>query len=237
MIMWDNNNPTSFKDMINQVICGDCLDIMKYIPSDSIDLVMTSPPYNTSDKKAYLGESKYLSKDKMSAPEYMIFINHSISEMLRICKNSVFFNIQMVSTNKEIVWQLFHTFSHCLKDLIIWNKDIAEPAALPRVMNSQYEFIFIFSKDNPQHRQFRLELEFHGTRPNILKGSTASKSNNYSKVHRATFPSYLPYQIIKDFSLKDEIILDPFIGTGTTADVCNELGRRFIGIEKRIKIL
>ena len=45
MIVWDNDNPTPFEDMIGQVICGDCLDVMKHIPDKSVDLVLTDPPY------------------------------------------------------------------------------------------------------------------------------------------------------------------------------------------------
>lgn len=60
MIIWDNDNPTPFKNMINQVICGDCLDVMKHIPDKSIDLVLTDPPYGigASSNKFVSGNRK-----------------------------------------------------------------------------------------------------------------------------------------------------------------------------------
>ena len=61
MIIFDKNNPPKFEDMINQVICGDCLEVMKHIPNKSIDLVLTDPPYIVGAKgRGLAGDRKYL---------------------------------------------------------------------------------------------------------------------------------------------------------------------------------
>ena len=214
------------EDYINKIIQGDCLEIMKGIPDNSVDLVVTSPPYNVG--KNNMTENKYKKGDKMSQEEYYLWSKRVIDEMLRISKTS-FYNIQMLSDNKRTVLSLLGEYKNSIKDIIIWNKNQVAPAIEPGVMNSKFEFIIIFSNDRPEKRKF-MDGNFRGNFSNVITGNNAS-GNKYSDIHRATFPSYLPDTLISNFSKEGDIVLDMFIGIGTTAESCKNLNRKFIGIE------
>jgi site-specific DNA-methyltransferase (adenine-specific)/modification methylase len=215
---------------INKIYCGDCLELMKQMDTDSVDLTITSPPYNVGNNN--MTEAKYgeKSKDQMSEEQYYQFLSKGIDEMVRITKNYVFFNIQMLSFNKKILLQIMGEKRDFIKEVIIWNKKQVAPAIEPGVMNSKFEFILVFSKNNPEKRKFDICYFKQGNFNNVLEGKNAGQ-NDYANTHKATFPEYLPGVLINNFSKEGEIIFDPFVGTGTTTFSANKNHRAFIGID------
>lgn len=161
--------------------------------------------------------------------DYNSWILEVVNECIRVTKKHVFFNIQMLANNKESVINILTSFKPYLKDIIIWQKTQAPPAIEPGVMNTAYEFIIIFSNDQPDKRKF-YGSNFHGNFNNVIKGNNASQ-NEYAKIHKATFPLYLPETLISKFTKEGEVILDPFSGTGTTCLAAKNLKRKFIGID------
>ena len=135
----------------------------------------------------------------------------------------------MLSNNKMTVFNMINRYKNNLKDIIIWSKTQAPPAIEPGVMNTAFEFIFIFSKENPDKRKFK-SANFRGNFNNVIRGNNAS-SNDFAKIHKATFPQYLPEQIILNFTQENEIILDPFVGIGTSALAAKKCKRKYIGID------
>lgn len=213
--------------MKNQIIQGDCLEVMRGMPDKLADLIVTSPPYNVG--KNNMTENKYGKGDDMTQDEYYAWTKEVLDQCLRVA-HTTFYNIQMLSDNKRTVLALLGEYRNHIKDIIIWNKNSAAPAIEPGVMTSKFEFIIILSDDRPEKRKFT-KGNFHGNFSNVLEGGSAS-SNIFSDVHKATFPEYLPLTLIERFSKEGDTILDPFGGTCTTAVACIQLKRNYICIEK-----
>ena len=115
-----------------------------------------------------------------------------------------------------------------IKEFIIWDKKIAEPAIMGNVLNSEFEMIIVFDKETSRQRLFQNGNFDRGTLSNIFR---ISKSDAGAEKHKATFPLKLPKTIINYFSSEGQIIYDPFMGLGTTAIAAIELKRNWIGSE------
>jgi site-specific DNA-methyltransferase (adenine-specific) len=215
---------------INKIHQGDCLELMKNLPNNYAQLTITSPPYNVGGNNMnYRAKHKYDGNKEHddNKSDYFKWLSERFSEMLR-CSKYVFLNIQMLAKNKKDVLRLIAANQEYLKDIIIWGKKNPPPAMEQGVMNSGFEFILIFSKERPDKRKF-YDCDFRGTVGNIIM--TAVNRNEFASIHKAVFPLEIPEYIIKNFSKKGQIILDPFMGVGTTAAACKKLNRSYIGFE------
>ena len=94
------------------------------------------------------------------------------------------------------------------------------------VLNSQYEFIFVFQNSKPYNRSFEDALFPRGTESNVW-----DIKRERNKLIKAGFPTELVKRILKNFVKSGSIVFDPFMGSGTTGVVCKELGYDFIGVE------
>ncbi|MBU3830813.1 MAG: site-specific DNA-methyltransferase, partial [Candidatus Ureaplasma intestinipullorum] len=138
--------------------------------------------------------------------------------------------IQPVTGNKRALYKLLGEFNENIKEVIIWNKVTGQPAMAKNVMNSVFEYIIVFAKDKNDSisRQFKESNFNRGTLNNVWN---IKRKRSVSNEHSATFPEELVENIILNFTKKNEIILDPFSGTGTTGISCIKNNRRYIGIE------
>lgn len=223
---------------INQIHNIDCLEGLKRLKDDSVDLVFTSPPYNMNLR---VRNGKYCSRqivkeistkynsfdDNLPMEEYFEFNKKVIEECLRV-SDLVFYNVQILTGNKRALFKLIGHFNEQLKEVIVWDKINAQPAIQQLVMNSQFELILVFDKNNSIVRQFKNGNFERGTLSNLWSIKRGKKIN---KNHGAVFPEQLAEKVIKNFSKEGDLILDPFIGTGTTAKVSKDLKRDFIGFE------
>jgi DNA modification methylase len=97
-------------------------------------------------------------------------------------------------------------------------------------MNSAFEFIWCFScKEYPTRHVGN--NEFRGTVSNVLSGPSQGGKNEYSDIHAATFPLYLPSWAIGSFLAPSGSVYDPFLGSGTTLIAAHRLGRKAYGCE------
>lgn len=219
---------------------GDCLEHMATMPDDFVDATLTSPPYNfnrrihsgkwtvrhVNEKTKYAGSYH----DALTIEDYFTWQQSVITELLRITKTYVFYNIQILTGNKPAIFRLMGVFAHQIKELMIWDKVHAEPAISPEVLNSQYELVIVFAKSNAISRQFEVCNFERGSMGNILRiGKNAE--NKDAEYHSATMPLALPSTIITQFTKEQDVIYDPFMGSGTTAIASHKLGRRWIGSE------
>lgn len=215
------------------------LETMKRMPDNFADLIVTSPPYNINLRirgNEYCRRSKNESgpcnkyenfTDDMDIDEYYEFQETVISEMLRVSKQS-FYIVQLVTGNKEAIFKLLGRFCKEIKEFIIWDKKLAEPAIMDSVLNSEFEIIIVFDKETSRQRMFKNGNFDRGTLSNIFR---IAKSEAGAEKHKATFPLKLPKTIIKYFSSEGQIIYDPFMGLGTTAIAAIDLKRNWVGSE------
>jgi len=218
------------------LIQGDCLKVLSKLPSESVDLVVTSPPYNLqkpipSGPRA-LGKRKEINyNDNLMQNEYFMFLDRFISESLRVVKNYIFLNIQPLSNNKIALFKLVGKYAENIKEIIVWHKKRFQRAINKKVLSSAYEFIIVFGKNIPENRAFVFDVNKES---NCWMGEPNDifyRENFNMEGLGAVFPFWLPKKIISIFSEKGNTVLDPFLGSGTTMKACLELKRNCIGIE------
>jgi site-specific DNA-methyltransferase (adenine-specific) len=221
------------EEYTNKIIHGDCLDILSKIPDCSIDLVVTSPPYNLknstgngmkdgrggkwSNAALIRGYENY--DDCMPNDEYAKWQHQVLLELLRVIKDdgAIFYNHKwrvqagLIQDRSDIVYDV------PLRQIIIWRRkggiNFNEGYFLPT-----YEVIYMIAKKD-------FKLAPHANRFGDVWDIAQEQRND----HPAPFPVELIDRIIS--STNAQLILDPFMGSGTTAVVAAGLGRNFIGIE------
>ena len=211
----------------HRLMCGDSIneDTYKKILDDKIcNITFTSPPYNAGSLNIdgnSRTEKKYNNfEDNMSLDEYDKFININLTYLLKYSEE-VFYNIGLVQNNKKSIFDLIHNFKNKFKDIIYWKKSSVAPHIQKGIINNLVEFILTFGDGKRRFKNYQFT---QGSYYNVIEGKNAS-GNQYSKIHKATFPVYLPENIIKNFTSINSLILDCFGGTGTTLIACEKLNR------------
>lgn len=224
---------------------------MKELKNGGVDLIITSPPYwNLKNYKT----SKQIGLGQ-SYDEYLDELEKVFKECSRVLRDGRYF--ALIIGTRVSDGELKHIPSDCinmlkrhgfvLKKEIIWTKPKgtqglwqrgvtqflkSKPYPLNANFNIQHEYILIFKKgllDDPtiKSEKDRLDEVF-------IKEVAWSHWNlkvSYQKNHPAPFPLEIPSRLIKLFSYSDEVVLDPFIGSGTTAIAAEMLGRKCIGYD------
>jgi len=202
-----------------KLINSDCLETLKEFDDNSVDYVFTSPPYNIKRSK----NNKYNKYEYFDdgIDNYFDWSIKIIDELLRVTKNHVFWNIQANYYNKKDVFKLFGHYADKIQQNIIWHKTNAAPSSQKYYLTNAVEYIIAFTnqkniKTNKVFLKNYIETPINSKR---IKG------------HSAIMNIEVADYIIKNFTQEDEIILDPFMGTGTTGISCLQNNRTFIGIE------
>tara|TARA_R110000796_G_C14375492_1_gene414591 strand:+ start:37 stop:693 length:657 start_codon:yes stop_codon:yes gene_type:complete len=200
------------------LIHGDCFVEMKNIHDQTIDVILTSPPYNRKRNDKYNDHNDIKN-------DYVSFLEKSINECLRVCKGNIFFNIQKNTYNKKDVHKIIGMFSEYITEVIIWKK--SNPMPNPHLINA-YEYILVLSKNNKSLKANKTYTLNHFTTP-------VFSSNPYKKTHRAVMHPDACRYILSNFTNEFDTVLDPFMGVCTTGVICKELNRYFIGIEMSLE--
>ncbi len=219
----------------NQIVCIDCLLALSKMKDNSVDIVVTSPPYNLGGNRHNSADKTGIDtyEDSMSLETYFGFIDKVIRELMRVSTYHVFFNIQEAANSKGIIKYIQDTFAAQLKDTFIWAKTNPSPPLQEHLPAMGFEYIFCFSKDSPDTRVFSY-CDFNQRE----KGKSGVSNTLIYPVakgfggHGYTFDQWLPDFFIKNFSKPGALVLDSFMGTGTTAISCIENNRYYIGFEK-----
>jgi len=232
------------EEFLNKIICGDSLEVMKNIPDNSIDLIFTDPPYNEKYNYRSIGFTDY-------RDDYYDFIEKCFIEMKRILKNTGSIYFKHSSRQIHQILPLMNKYFF-YRNLIVWlNNSQAHP---DNNYDSYYEPLFFYTKSDDYVFNKRAEFrkkppnywsgegkEFVGLLnnmwydiPRIVAGCVKTKEgmrDGNLKEHPCSMPVALARRAILVSTNENDIVLDPFIGSGTTAVACKMLNRKYIGIE------
>jgi DNA modification methylase len=203
---------------LNKIYNMDCLKGMKEIEDGAVDVCFTSPPYNRIRNDTY-----DLYDDTKT--DYFDFLVNSTDEMLRIAKKQVIVNIQMNHFNKVEVCKFIGHYADKMKGMVIWEKTNPQPSTNFRdnqySVTNAYEYFFVLGKNG---KEFRANNKIK----NII---TTSINNTHFKGHGAVMKKEVCDWFIDNFTCEGDIVVDCFMGCGTTALSCKEKKRKYIGFE------
>jgi DNA modification methylase len=211
----------------HRLMCGDSTSIdaiEKLMDGKKANICFTSPPYNAGslNVKGQSGTGKKYNSfdDNQTETEFFDFLTSNMNCLMAV-SDEVFYNIGLVQDNKRTIFKLVNEFGDTFKDVIYWKKKTVAPHIQKGVINNLVEFILCFGDGK---RKFANPQFGQGTYWNVIEGANAS-GNEFSNIHKATFPIYLPENIITNFTGRNAIVIDCFGGTGTTMIACEKHNR------------
>jgi len=241
---------------LNEVYCGDCVELMKLLPDSAIELVVTSPPYDKV--RDYKGNLEF-DLHKTGQEIFRVLKSGGIAVMV-IQDQTKNFGKSLTSFKTIIDW--CDNIGFKLFETVIYRKHGSEGAWWTQRFRVDHEYMPIFLKGKKPKYFNKEPLKIpskHGGK--VMTGSGARKTNgetgktvtrpiNLTKCrgtiwdylmagdknplkrkHPAVFPDKIPYDFIQCFCPKDGIVLDPFAGSGSTLLMAKKLGRNFIGFD------
>ena len=227
------------KHLQNKILLGDSKNMLN-IPDSSLHLMITSPPYNVS--KAY--------DEDLSLDEYLELLKNVFKETYRVLVSGGRVCINIANIGRKPYIPLSDYISKMMIDIgfvmrgeIIWNKSAGagvstawgswQSASNPTLRDT-HEYILIFSK-NEYKRERDKTKENTITKEEFMEWTKSVWTMNPESAkkigHPAPFPVELPYRLIKLYSFTNDVILDPFMGSGTTAIAALKSNRYYIGYD------
>ena len=239
---FENTNNELDKKFINKIHRADSLELIKKFPDNCIDIVLTSPPYN-------FGINYENTNDVNIWEDYFEKLFNIFKECVRVLKDSgrMIINVQPMFSDYIPTHHLISNFF--LKEGLIWKGEIIweknnynckyctwgswKSPSSPYLKYS-WEFVEIFCKNSlkKEGEKNNIDIEAEEFKKWVYgKWSIAPERNMKKYKHDAMFPEELVKRLLKLFSYKNDIVLDPFNGAGTTTKVAKQLNRKFIGID------
>lgn len=240
----------------NYIYHGDCINILNnIIDNNSIDLIFADPPYNLSGNGLKWQGNKtggdwYMVNemwDKMSPPEYLQFTRKWIGACHHVLKENGSIYISCTHHNISEVMIVLKQLKFKINNVITWHKSNAMPNMTRRVFTHSTEFIvwavkgkkWVFNyqelkKMNPDKQKDGSSKQMRDvwSLP-LVQGKERLRGKDGRSLHPTQKPEEMLRRIILASSNKGDLVLDPFLGSGTTAFVAQKLGRKWIGIEKQ----
>lgn len=201
-------------DFINKIIQGDCLEIMKQMPDKCVDLILTDPPYGMN----YQSSRRIDRHEKIEQDNNTDWFKPFAIQSFRLLREDthiyIFCNEYAISHFRDWLEEVGFTN----KRTLVWVKNNHTSGDLEGDYANKTEYILYAHK---------------GRR--ILKGARETNVIEENRVNTDMHPTEKPLNLMQFFieksSEEDEIVFDPFLGSGTTAVAAKQLGRKYIGIE------
>jgi len=242
----------------NIIYNGDCTEILtKEIKESSIDLIFADPPYNLSGNGLHWKGNKTGGDwfmvneewDKMTAPEYMQFTIKWIAGCHKALKNNGSIYIACSYHNIGEVMIVLKQLDYKINNIITWYKTNAMPNMTRRVFTHATEFVIWAVKGKgwtfnyEKIKEINPEKQKDGSLKQmrdfwempLVQGKERLRGEDGKALHPTQKPEEMLKRIILASSNEGDIVLDPFMGSGTTAFVAQKYGRNFIGIEREKK--
>lgn len=196
-----------------KLLHGDCLDLMKEIDDESIDMILTDPPYGME----FRSNHRKIRHDSIKNDSNVDWLPYFAQECFRVAKNNtahyVFCSFHKIDLFKQAFDKHF-----VVKNVLVWEKNNTSMGDLEHDFATKLEFILFIQKG---------KRKINGARdPNIFK---YPKTKN--ELHPTEKPVGLCEYMLSKFSDPGDLVIDPFMGSGTTGVACVNLKREFIGIE------
>lgn len=224
----------------DKIVHGDALKAMHKMPSDSVHMAITSPPYNVGLK--YTQHA-----DNMTYNEYLDWLETVFRELYRILVDGGRFALNIAPTGIADFTPTHHDVTSRLLDMgfklrteILWYKqNIRKRTAWgswrspsnPHIMPS-WEYVYVFSKGDMRLKGDPGQVDITDKEFKLFSdGFWHIQPETKRNGHPAPFPEELIYRLIKYYTYRDNVVLDMFGGTGTTALVSRKTGRQFIHID------
>lgn len=211
---------------INKLINGDAIEELQKIDDESIDLIVTDPPYKTTSRGS-AGNSggmlqKQINKKGNVFKHNDVKISDYACEFYRILKNGT--HCYVMTNHKNLIEMLneFTRVGFIFTKSLIWEKG---NKIMGQYYMSQFEYILFFRKGKAK------KINYCGTSDIISIPNIKQKDENNKNLHDTEKPVELMSVLIENSSKENDVVLDPFMGIGSTGIACKNLNRNFIGIE------
>lgn len=230
-------------EYINSIIQGDCIEILKQIPDDSVDMTFADPPFNL--KKKYNGY-----RDNKEFTEYLKWCKDWILEMVRITKSTGSIFVHNIPK-----WLTYYaSFLNEVADFKHWIAWDAPTAPMGKTLQPSHYGVLYYAKSYRENKFYEIRyphkrcrkckvlLKDYGGKKGGLHPFGPLVSDSWTDIHRIKHNKYrdehpcqLPIHSLERLILmvtdENDIVLDPFVGTGTTVIAAKKLGRKYIGID------
>ena len=242
---------------VKLLLC-DCLEGLQQLPDRCIDLTVTSPPYD--NLRTYRGNVEQWGEEKWKDVIVELFrISKDGGVVVWVVGDATINGSETGTSFKQALWAKTCGFN--IHDTMIWNKgNFTAVGALKTSYAPVFDYMFIWAKGRPKtfhpikdrrnkhfgityhqtvrqrdgtvkdgHGKGKKKIKEYGQRHNIWLINP--EKSNLKRFHPAQFPEQLVHDHIVSWSNEGDVVLDPFMGSGTTGVVCRNLGRNFIGME------
>lgn len=200
------------------VVLGDCIELLDALPDESVDLALTDPPYG-------IGYSSRRRKDgsfsrQIANDESLNVVARSSRRLYRVLKPDSALYLFASPRRQDAVAVILERAGFRVKNRIVWDKGIHTTGDCRGAFGYRYEILFLAAKGRP-----------------LIRGKRHSDVWRFPRVvsqrmaHQNEKPVPLLVQAVESFSDPGALVLDPFMGSGSTGEACAETGRAFLGCE------
>ena len=220
---------------LNHIANQDCLEYLKTLPDNCVDLVVTDPPYNVSQKNDIKYKGLNITKN-FGDWDFNFNPEPFLAEIKRVLKpNGQIF--VFCSTEQIPEYMAIFKKSWFFRNLIVWYK--TNPA--PRLSKTNFVFAneyIIYAINDLSTKPGQVTLNWQGQKEMhntiitpALQGKERLRDENHKAIHPTQKPLFILKKLIEIASNPEEIVLDPFMGVGSTAVAAKETGRKYVGCE------
>ncbi len=219
---------------LNTIACMDCLEYLKELPDNSVDLVVTDPPYNISRKQNLVYDGRHIRKD-FGDWDYGFDPVPVMKELKRVLKPTGQIYV-FCSTEQIPIYMRIFQEAWFFRNLLVWSKTNPPPRLSKTNWVFANEYIVYAVNEKVKLNKITFNFPSQGAMKNlfitpILTGAERLRSPEGGSVHPTQKPLAVLKRLIEASSKPGDVVLDPFMGVGSTAVAARQTGRQFLGCE------